>query len=251
MYQPRIYVIGPPNNDKTGAIVRTAAKPLYVINCPGETGYATLPVGDPEIVVAPLLDPAEESSKLLEDFSKICDDAIKSGKYQTIAIEGIGNLMDYQMDSLTDGAYFAGEKPDWNIFGFCYHKMDLWIAKMMINNVHQVIFTSWAKEKGERKARKGEKPEDVPQLIGPALLGEYTRTIIGRIPMVFHQTLQVLPGQLDKEGKKIYGSRWQTRPHGLVRGVGIKGPAKIVQGIPLYIPADYTYLKQMWEELDK
>jgi hypothetical protein len=61
--------------------------------------------------------------------------------------------------------------------------------------------------------------------------------------------LKVYPdGREDKEGKKLRWAAWQTRPTQAVQGCGIKGPDKIVEQIPLYIPADYRYLKQIWEE---
>lgn len=253
MYRPRIYAHGPPNNDKTGAIVRTAQRPILFINSPGETGYDTIPDNDPDVSIYPLFDPTQASDKLLQQVEKACSDAIKGGLYQkgTIVFEGIHNLMDYVMDMLTGGEYFHGAKPDWSTFGLCYHWMDLFISRLMVNNVHQVIITGWSKEKSERKLRKGEKPEDIPQSVGPSMLGEYSRTIIGRVPMVLHQTLRPVPDTVDKEGKKVYASAWQTRPYGMVKGCGMKGPEKIVRNMPLYIPADYEYLKQIWEELEK
>lgn len=246
----RIYAHGPPNNDKTGALVRTAVRPLYIINSPGETGYATIPTDDPGITVAPLFDPTKNSSKLIQAVEKVCGEAIKSGQYQTIAFEGINNLGGYVLDSISGGDYFGLAKVDWGLYPLVYRWLDLFIAKLMMNNTPNVVLTGWSKEKGEHRAHKGEKPEDVPQIIGPDMMGEYSRMIIGRVPMVFHQTLKVVPNQLDKEGKKIYASAWQTHPYGTIKGCGIKGPARIVEKIPLLIPADYTYLKQLWEELD-
>lgn len=254
----RIYVHGAPNNGKTKAIVRTAKRPIRMINSPGETGYASIPTDDPEITTWPLFDPTQKSDKILKEVEGAVASSIKDGKFKdgTLVFEGVHNIMDYVMDTITGGAYFDGEKPDWSAFGLCYHWMDMFISKLMVNNVENVIFTGWSKEKGERKARKGEKPDDIPQIIGPNMLGEYSRTIIGRIPLVFHQTLKLVKDSkgnkiLDRDGNATYAAAWQTRPYGRVQGVGIKGPDKVIERMPLFIPADYTNLALIWEELSK
>jgi len=260
MFRPRILAHGPPNHGKTKAIVNTFPRPLFVLNSPGERGgHGSLPDNDPTCVVYPDIDPSAKSGEILKEWKAAYTEAIKSGKYQTIALEGIHKVMDYVMDTITGGGYFAGEKPDWNTFGLCYHWMDRALDTALINNVHAVIATAWSKEKGERRAKSLGKDsrgkaimEEVPQTIGPALLGEYSRMVIGGFQMVFHQTLRTFPDKrTDKEGRPLKWAAWQTRPTQSVQGCGIKGPDKIVENIPLFIPANYEYLKQIWEELDK
>jgi hypothetical protein len=249
----RVYPHGPPNSDKTGAIVRTAPRPLLFINAPGETGDASIPRNDPSITVYPPFDPTQPSKTILAQVEQACIESIASGNWRegTIAFEGIHNLMDYVMDAQTDGGWFEGEltdKKDFGLYPRVYRWMDHFVSRLMVNNVHLVIVTGWSKEKGERKTKPGEQFYEVPQTTGPALLGEYSRMIVGRIPLVFHQKLRLLPDTLDAEGKHVYASAWQTRPYGAIKGVGIKGPRSVVEAMPLYIPADYRYLKQIWEE---
>jgi hypothetical protein len=248
----RVYAHGPPNNGKTNAIVQTALRPMCIINAPGETGYDSIPVDDPDIVRFPSFDPYQDSAQLLTEVEKACSSVIREGKYKTVAFEGIHNLLDYAMDKMTDGNHLKGI--DSNDYGrsnaLAGRWMDAFLSRLMVNTVPLVIITGWSKEKGERRVRKGEKPEDVPQIIGPLMMGEYSRTILGRVPMVFHQTLRPTQ-ELDAEGKRKYLAAWQTRPHGMVKGVGIKAPKKVVDGMPLFIPADYGYLIAKWEELSK
>jgi len=252
-FRPRILAHGPPNHGKTKAIVNTFPRPMFILNSPGERGgYGSLPVGDPEVVVYPDIDPTLKSEVVLAQVKHAYLEAIKSGKYQTIAFEGLHKLMDYAMDVVTGGDYFQGLKPDWNTFGLCYHYVDRMLDTLLINNVPAVIVTCWSKEKGERKIKKGEKVDDIPQTVGPDLLGEYARKVVGGFQMVFAQTLRPFPDKrTDKEGRRLQWAAWQTRPTQSVQGCGIKGPDKIVENIPLFIPADYRYLKQIWEELDK
>lgn len=251
MFRPRLLVHGGPNHGKTKAIVNTFPRPIYVVNSPGERGgHGSLPEDDPTCVVHPDIDPTQKSSVILQTTKAALIDAIKSGLYKTIAFEGLHKYLDYVMDDLMGGDYFRGLKPDWNTYGLCYHSVDRLLDQLLINNTQAVIVTCWSKEKGERKARKGEKPEDVPQTTGPDLLGEYSRKVLGGFQMVFAQTLRTYPDKRkDAEGRALRMAVWQTRPTPEAQGCGIKGPDKIVESFPLYIPADYNYLQQKWEEL--
>lgn len=251
MFRPRLLVHGGPNHGKTKAIVNTFPRPIYVVNAPGERGgHGSLPEDDPTCVVHPDIDPTAQSAAILKEVKAAYTEAIKSGKYQTIAFEGLHKLMDYVMDDITGGDYFRGLKPDWNTFGLCYHYVDRMLDTLLINNVQAVIITAWSKEKGERKGRKGEKAEDIPQTVMPALLGEYARNAVGGVQLVFAQTLRAYPDKRkDAEGRLLRLATWQTRPTPDVQGCGMKGPDKIVERFPLYIPADYNYLQQKWEEL--
>ena len=243
----RILINGGPNVGKTRAIVETFPRPLHVVNAPGEKGGGWVArLAEPDLTVAVPADPLAPAAKILDSIEKTILDTVKAGQVQTIAFEGLHKLMDYIMDLVTDGEYFKGLKPDWPMYSLCYHRANRFLDRILVNTTPVIVVTSWAKEKASRKKQAGERQEDIPLAVGPDLLGEYSRKVLGEFDVVLHQALHKTD-RTDKEGKRIYESRWQTRPNERVVGCGIKGPRALVEAIPLYIPADFqtlqTYLK--------
>lgn len=241
----RIFTHGEPNNGKTLAAVETFPRPMIFINAPGEKGYASIPDDDPEVHIAPTIDPYAKPQEILKALDEQAVSVIKSGKYQTIIFEGLHKYMEYVLDDVTLGAHFRGDEFGWKAYSQCYAVTNRFMDRLQMNNTPVVYVTSWSREKADKNDPLKEKAALYAR---PKLLGDYAQMIVGEFGCVFHQFLQRTDNK-DKNGNRIYERTWQTKPQGRVKGCGIKGPPQIVSQIPLYIPADFRYLSSLWDKL--
>src|SRR3989304_6181440 len=106
----RFLISGGPNKRKTSARL-TFPKPMVIVPSPGEKGYDTIPVNDPQIIpIIWQVDPDEKkpnSHAIVDEVVKTCIGAI-TGKLGVIPVtfhfDGFHKFFDYLLDSVTDGA---------------------------------------------------------------------------------------------------------------------------------------------------
>ena len=160
-------------------------------------------------------------------------------------IELVENMMDYIMDSTTDGAYFAAQEFEPKLYARGYRAVFEHLGSLMDTLVPVVVFTCWAEDEKDRKQKQGERAGDVPSHIMPALPGQLAKKIMGEFSVVVHQSVRKLVATDDKPQ-----AVWQTRAAGDVWGASLKGPTGVVQKIPTYIAADYRILEKLWKEAE-
>lgn len=226
-------------------------RPIGIISFPGEKGYDSIPLSDPEII--PFIWETKEDEK--KDSFKICTEVMrlsldliagKYGKINSLIGDGIHKLFPYHLDMAQGGGHFAGEEIDKDKVGSTWYRAYAsyleYMDTLSLSNLPVVWFTCWAEFEGDRQRKQGERASDIPSHIYPALPGKLAKRVVGEFSIVVHQTLQRV------DGKDM--ARWQTRPKGEVHGATIKGPKDLVEQIPDYIPASYKYLDQLWTELE-
>ena len=246
----RLLISGEPNTRKTTSLL-TLPKPLAILSFPGEKGYDTIPLNDPQIL--PFIWQADETKKpdshaILREVFNASTDLIsgKHGKITSFSGDGLHKFFDYLLDSVTDGAYFAGEEFEPKLYGLAYREFTEYLSRVMHTSIPIVAFTCWAEAEGDRTKKPGEKASDIPSHIWPALPGKLAKKILGEFSVAVHQTLR-----RDKLSDSETQGMWQTRPSGEVWGCGIKGPTEVVKRIPTYVPADYGIFTQLWEKAEK
>lgn len=244
----RLLIAGPPNTRKTSSLL-TLPKPLAILSYPGEKGYDTIPLDDPE--VKPFIWQTDEaktvdSHKIIAEVERVSVELVagKYGKLAALAGDGLHKYVDYVLDAVTDGAFFAGEEFEPKLYKRAYDQVLAYLDRLVHTTIPVVAFTCWTEYEADRIRKPGEKASDIPSHIYPALPGKLAKQIMGEFSMVLYQTLR----------KETLTSTepvamWQTRPQGEVWGASIKGPAAIVTKIPTFIRADYTELTRLWDNL--
>jgi len=244
----RLLVYGPPNSGKTGSLLRTPGNRV-ILSFPGEKGYDTIPVDDPEtrsfIWEIPDVGKPPDSDQVVADVERKTAEVIAGGEFTTFCGDGIHKLHTYILDAASGGAYFEGEDFDPKVYGAANRRLLNYLSLVCHSRMPVVIFTCWDGQEPDRKKQLGEKASDVPTHLYPELPGKAAKLIVGEFSMVLHSSFRRA-----KPGDQTTTAMWQTRPAGEVAGAAIKGPQAIVSRIPTFIPADYNYLSQMWEWLE-
>lgn len=246
----RLLISGEPNTRKTTSLL-TLPPPRAIVSSPGEKGYDTIPLNDPETI--PFIWQLDEGRKVdshtvVADVVKVSMECItgKHGKITSFAFDGIHKFFEYIMDSVTDGAWFLGEEFEPKLYGVGYRAFEDFLSRLTHNQLPVVAFTCWAENEGDRTKKPGEKASDIPSHIWPSLPGKMAKKIVGEFSVVVHQSLRKLqPTEAEPQGV------WQTRPAGEVWGCGLKGTVEVVKRIPTYIPADYRVLEKLWQDAEK
>jgi hypothetical protein len=221
---------------------------MVIVSSPGEKGYDTIPTNDPEII--PLIwqvDPDEkkpDSHAIVDDVTKACIGAI-TGKLGIIPVtfhfDGLHKFFDYLLDSVTDGALFAGEEFDPKLYRRAGDLLWEFLSRVTHTPIPLVSFTTWDAQEPDRPKKKGEQAQDIPSHTYPDLPGKAAKRIMGEFSVVVHASIgKIKPTEHDEQ------ALWQTRPYGDVWGCGIKGPKEIVRHIPTFIPAHYNVFEQAW-----
>ena len=256
----RLLISGEPNTRKTTALVTLLAHvqaqdptaKLAILSYPGEKGYDTIPVDNPAIL--PFIWSTEASAKkqnpqdIVNDVINTSIDIIagKYGNVKAFAGDGLHKFYDYIMDSVTDGALFAGDDFEAKLYKRGEEVFKDYLSRTMHTAIPIVAFTTWAEPEKDRFKRPGEKDGDIPAHIYPALPGKVAKKIMGEFSIIVHQTLRKLKPNDDE-----LVAVWQTRPYGDVWGAGLKGPAEVVKRIPTFIPADYSTFERIWTDAEK
>ncbi len=254
----RLHIIGKSGSRKTTAVL-TSPPPLAIINYPGELGWDTVPDNDPNVYKRVWAEEPSKPSDAQKIIKAIEDEAlaiIASGKYRSLWFEGLHHFVSLAMDYVTDGAYLNGDEFEPRQYGLGYRVVFDHIARMSNTNVPVVGWTCWAELKAERAKRHGEKQEDVPKKWLAALPGQLPHQIMGRFSVTVFQSLKVRKDkagvtQKNERGEVIHDHVWQTRQAGDVLCCGLKGPAAVVERIPLVIPASYQALEETWVKAEK
>ena len=254
----RLLINGKSGVRKTTALL-TFPGPLAILSYPGELGWDTIPDGDANAykrVWTDEIGKAQDAGKVIKSVEDEALAVIASGKYRTVALEGLHHFVSLAMDYVTDGAYLKGEEFEARQYGLGYRTVLDHIARLSNTNVPVIAWTCWAEPKLERAKKPGEKMEDVPKKIMSALPGQLPHLIMGRFSVMLYQHLKVrkdkagLPVK-NERGESIQDAWWQTRPIGDVLCAGLKGPAAVVERIPTLIPANYPALEDAWHKAEQ
>src|SRR3990167_2773181 len=170
----RLLINGRSGSRKTTSIL-TFPRPIAVISYPGELGHDTVPDGHPALLKLVWSEDSSkgvDAGKVLKAIETAALDVIASGKYRTLALEGLHHFANYAMDFVTDGAFFRGEDFEAKQYGPGYRVVYDHIARLSNTNMPVVAWTCWAASKNERKRKPGEKEEDVPKKLYSALPGQ-------------------------------------------------------------------------------
>ena len=254
----RLLINGKSGTRKTTSLL-TFPRPIAILSYPGELGFDTIPDSDPEIYKRVWADDsgkAQDALKTIQAIEKEALEIIASGKYRTIALEGLHHMTTIALDHATDGAYLKGEEFEPRQYGLAYRVVFDHITRISNTNVPVIVWTCWAENKQERPKRPGEKAEDVPKKILSALPGQLPHQIMGRFSVTLYQSLKLRKDKTgvvlkNERGEPIYDAVWQTRQQGDVLCAGLKGPKEIVERIPTFLPADYTALDAAWTKAEK
>ena len=253
----RLLINGKSGSRKTTALL-TTPRPIAVINYPGELGWDTIPDNDPEIFkrVWAEDDKRGDSGKMVAAVEKEVLEIIATGKYKSVWLEGLHHFVSLAMDTVTDGAYLNGEEFEPKQYGLGYRMVFDHITRISNTNVPIIGWTCWAESKAERAKRPGEKQDDVPKKIMSALPGQLPHQIMGRFSVMLYQSLKARKDKIgaivkNDRGEIVYDAWWQTRQQGDVLCAGLKGPAIVVERIPLLIPANYSALDAAWVAAEK
>lgn len=253
----RLLIVGKSGTRKTTAIL-TSPKPIAIINYPGELGWDTVPDNNPNVykrVWAEDSGKAINAGKVIQAIETEALQIIASGKYRSLWLEGLHHFVNFCLDDVTDGAFLRGEDFEPRQYGMAYRMVFDHIARMSNTNVPVVGWTCWAENKNERSKRPGEKDQDVPKKILPALPGQLPHQIRGRFSVMLYQSLHIRKdkggvSQKNERGEVIRDALWQTRDTGDILCSGLKGPAAVVEKIPTLIPADYEAFEKVWAEAE-
>jgi hypothetical protein len=254
----RLLIVGKSGSRKTTSLL-TSPRPIAVINYPGELGWDTIPDGDADVykrVWADDVGKAQDALKVVKAIEEEALSVIASGKYRSIWFEGLHHFTFLALDFVTDGAYLRGKDFEPRLYGLGYRMVFDHLTRMSNTNVPVVGWTCWAELKAERAKRQGEKAEDVPKKVLAALPGQLPHQIMGRFSVTLYQSLKPRKDkagmtQKNERGEVIYDSVWQTRQAGDVLCAGLKGPAAVVERIPLLIPATYQALEAAWVKAER
>ena len=249
----RLLINGKSGTRKTTSLL-TFPRPIAVLSYPGELGWDSLPDGDPNIYKRVWADEVGKHQDAMKVIKAIEDEAlalIASGKYRTVALEGLHHFTSLALDFVTDGAYLKGEEFEPRQYGLGYRLVFDHITRLSNTNVPVVAWTCWAESKQERPKRAGEKQEDIPKKVLSALPGQLPHQIMGRFSVTLYQSLKARKDKAgltmkNERGEPIYDATWQTRQQGDILCAGLKGPKEIVERIPTVIPADYAALEAAW-----
>ena len=245
----RVLISGAPNTRKTTACL-TFPKPIGILSFPGEKGYDTIPVDDPEII--PVIWQVDEGKKqdshqVVKEIRDASGDFItgKHGPIQTFVGDGLHKFFEYIMDSVTDGAWFSGTEFEPKMYALAYREFTEYLSRVMHSRMPVVVFTTWDGSEADRPKKPGERAQDIPTHTWPELPGKMAKRIVGEFSVVVHQSLRpTKPGEPP-------AAFWQTRPQGEVMGCGLKGPAEIIKRIPTFIPATYPDLEAEWVKAER
>lgn len=254
-----IWLNGPPNSGKTSSFA-TCTKPMGIISVPGEKGHACIPYG--EGVEAFVWEddgtPAKDRNtlyyqKVWREIENTTTDLIngKYGPIQTIVIDGMHKLYDIALAIATDtesavpqsafettindkGKEVLKGEFDPRCYGKSHKIIFQYVNMVASSKVPTRIFTSWSKMK---KDDKKDTSKNAAEHLMPALPGEAAQMVLGEVGVTLHTKISV-------KGEFL----WQTKPGGEVAGAGIKGPARIVEKVPMFIPQDFQVLAGYFKE---
>lgn len=254
----RLLINGKSGSRKTTAIL-TSPRPIAIINYPGELGWDSIPDNDPDVLKLVWADEVGKSldaTKVLKEVEAKALEIIASGKYRSVWFEGLHHFTTFALDHVTDGAYLRGDEFEPRQYGLGYRVVFDHMTRMSNTNVPVVGWTCWAENKAERARRPGEKAEDIPKKVLSSLPGQLPHQIMGRFSVTLYQSLKIRKDkagitQKNARGEVIYDAMWQTRQTSEVLCAGLKGPASVVERIPLLIPADYQSLEKAWVSAEK
>ena len=253
----RLLINGRSGSRKTTSIL-TSPRPIAVINYPGELGWDSVPDNDLEVFkrVWAEDDKKADALKVIQAVEREALEIIASGKYRSVWFEGLHHYTALALDFVTDGAYLRGEEFEPRQYGLGYRMVFDHITRMSNTNVPVVGWTCWAELKAERGKRAGEKQDDIPKKWLSALPGQLPHQIMGRFSVTLYQSLKPRKDkagltQKNDRGEVIYDAVWQTRQQGDVLCAGLKGPATVVERIPLHIPANYQALEDAWQRAEQ
>ena len=254
----RLLITGETGSGKTTSLLTFPARRV-VMSYPGEHGYGSLPVGDPDTLVF-----AWEEKDLQMDSTQVVDEvdrrtreviAGKHGPVHTFCGDGLHKFYEYILDSLSGGNYFAGspvqdetkDNPDVlspKVFGQAKRRLARYLHEIGQSPVPIAVFTAWDNDKGTRKALQGEHWSKVPTAKYPAFFGgTVARDILGEFTTgVVHSSR----GRLKPTDTEATW-RWQTRPSAGIVAAALKAPKEVATLVPPYVAADWGVLGKFLE----
>jgi len=251
----RILIVGKSGARKTTAIL-TSPKPVAVISYPGELGWDTIPDNDPDVykrVWSEDTGKGIRADKVIKAIEEEALGIIASGKCKSLWLEGLHHFTSLCLDDVTDGAYLRGDEFEPKQYGLAYRMVFDHIARLSNTMTPVVGWTCWAELKAERSKRPGEKADDIPKKVLPALPGQLPHQIRGRFSVMLYQALHIRKAKdgsavKNERGEIVRDALWQVRDTGDILCSGLKGPAAVVEKIPTLIPADYQAFERAWDK---
>jgi hypothetical protein len=245
----RALLIGLPDTWKTSSLL-TWERPIAIVNAPGELGSSTLKETNDVHIWTYQKEGKETDYSLTRQLRKDVDEIIGSGKYATLAVEGLRALYDAYFipyrDEETEAAEKGGRGADYRRC-FWLAEQDLFQLIKDINNsgMKYVVMTVWSAPQADdpiqAEMAAKQRGVTVPQHWMPDIPG---KNVPARLLGQFGMKANCKPGKQLAPGKWTPGV-WTTRNQGTQMGAGLKLPIEIAQRIPTEIEANWMKLEEL------
>lgn len=233
----RTLVVGPPNSRKTTSLF-TWPEPIGVVSYPGEKGYASIPVGNPNVRAYVWEDDIiskTSPSALVKEIETCTFDLLAKGDLTTFAGDGLHKLYTAYLNEATNGAYALGDEFEPRMYGRAHEAFLHYLNRVMHSKVPYVVFTCW----DGREADNPDAGSKGPTHIYPDLPGKLAKRIMGEFSCVLYaEVTPPIPGQPQK-------ATWQLQPGGKVWGAGVKLPPALAAKLPQKVPQDWQQVEPM------
>ena len=238
----RVLIFGPPNSFKTSSLLTwLPCGPMHLISYPGESGYATIPLGVTNLksyiwegdVIS-----RQSPTAMVAEVQKLTIEVLagKRGPITTIALDGIHKFADLILDDLTGGAYGRGEEFSTFLYPRAGKVLKNYVQMINQSPVQNVVFTAWNHSRPDKKGEilGGQSHE------WPALPGEMAKLILGEFSIVVFSRV-IYPRTATE---KMRGE-WLLRPDNEVWGSMVKIDPRVAVQLPSRVPQDWTKLEPL------
>ena len=239
----RVLIMGPPNSGKSYSLM-SMPRPVHVLSCPGEKGWATIkPDPDNGIhLYAFVEEPGpKKSGETVREVKQLIYDLMsnKKGPVASLAVDGLHKFYEYLIDVAAGGAYFTGDDFEAFAYGVAQREVAAFLTLLSTSDIENVAITTWDGLEKDKAGQSADKTvlRNSPSHVWPDLPGKAAKRIVGEFTATVYATARA--GRMTAQGA-TKERVWQLLPDDEVWGIGLKVPRGVV--VPKYIP-------QAWDSL--